>query len=46
MQKLSTFGDANVMKQMKSSHDEQMEVMGFPDEINTLMADFTVVTSS
>lgn len=42
----SSFGDANVMKQMKSSLAEQTEVIGFPLFFRIVTADLIVFTSS
>lgn len=42
----SSFGDASVMKQMKSSLAEFIEVMGFPLFFNAFTADLIVLTSS
>lgn len=42
----SSFGDAKVMKQMKSSLAEQIEVIGFPLFLRIVTADLIVFTSS
>lgn len=42
----SSFGDAKVMKQMKSSLAEHTDVMGFPLFFNVFTANLIVLTSS
>jgi hypothetical protein len=42
----SSLGDANVMKQMKSSLAEQIDVIGFPLLLRIVTADLIVLTNS
>lgn len=42
----SSFGETSVMKQIKSSLAEQIDVIGFPLFFNIVTADFMVLTSS